>query len=131
MMGGLRMMFRRFLLLLAAVLLMIAPAQAQERLIPDELLHDAVMTLTWDDPNGEFWTEGHVVLGESDKGNTVEVYAYIFISNYGFMDGVFTDVGGGAIMPVTFVFGKTEAGYVLQKIIEPEDGERYRLTPSI
>lgn len=119
------MMFRRFLLLLAAVLLMIAPAQAQERLIPDELLHDAVMTLTWDDPNGEFWTEGHVVLGESDKGDNVEVYAYIFISNYGFMDGVFTDVGGGAIMPVTFVFGKAEAGYVLQKIIEPEDGERY------
>ena len=119
------MMIRKMLILLAAVLLMIAPAQAQERLIPDELLHDAVLTLTWDDPGGEFWTEGHIVLGESDMGDTVEVYAYIFISNYGFMDGVFTDVGGGAIMPVTLVFDKTEAGYVLQQIIEPEDGEEY------
>ncbi len=97
--------------------------------VPDNVLHDAVLTLAWPDPNGECWVEGHVVLGEEEKDDTTEVYAQIFYQNYGFMDGVFTDTGGGSIGPVTMVFDHTAEGYALREIIEPEDGTEYM--PSI
>ncbi len=94
--------------------------------VPDELLHEAVMTLTWEDDGGECWVEGHVVLGEENKGDTTEVYMQVYYLNYGFMDGVFTDTGGGSIHPATFVFENTKDGYRLQKVIEPEDGTYYQ-----
>lgn len=119
-------MKKRFFLLLCLILLCPVPALAA---VPDELLHEAVMTLTWPDDNGECWVEGHVVLGEEDLGDTTEVYAQVFYQNYGFMDGVFTDTGGGSIGPRTMIFANTADGYVLREIIEPEDGTEY--LPSI
>lgn len=117
-------MKKRLLALLLGAMMIVSAAA--EDAIPEELLHEALMTLCWnDDHGGECWTEGHVVLGEREKEKTVEVYAYVFISNYGFMDGVFTDTGGGAIMPVTVVFDRKDNGYSLRDILEPEDGTRY------
>ena len=111
-------------MLIILVLCLVSAALAQT--IPEDILHDAVMTLTWEDDGGECWVEGHVILGEADKGATHEVYAYVFYQNFGFMDGVFTDVGGGAIGPRTFVFDKTaDGGYMLREVIHPEDGEDY------
>ena len=110
--------------LLCLICLMLLPALAMAE-VPDELLHDAVMTLTWPDEGGECWVEGHVVLGEENKGDTTEVYAQVYYQNYGFMDGVFTDTGGGGIGAVTMVFTNTPDGYALKEIIRPEDGTEY------
>ena len=118
------MRFGRTLLLLAV--LMMIPVLACAQTIPEDALHEAVMTLTYERDDGECWVEGHVILGESDKGDTHEVYAYVFYQNYGFMDGVFTDVGGGSIGPRTFIFDKTaDGGYALRETIAPLDGTDY------
>ena len=115
---------KRLIMLLLMMLFSLSVASAQT--IPEDVLHDAVMTMTWETDSGEYWVEGHVILGEADKGAAHEVYAYVFYQKYGFMDGVFTDVGGGSIGPRTFVFDKTpDGGYALNRIIQPEDGENY------
>lgn len=108
--------------------LLLCPAFALAA-VPDELIHEAVLSMTWPDDRGECWVEGHVVLGEEDKGDTTEVYLQAYYQNYGFMDGVFTDVGGGSIGPRTLVFDRTADGYALREIIDPEDGTEY--VPSI
>lgn len=93
--------------------------------VPQNVLHEAVLTLTWPDEGGECWVEGHVVLGEQDKGDTTEVYAQVMYMNYGFLDGVFTDAGGGSVHPAVIVFENTQGGYALKEILEPDDGENY------
>lgn len=108
--------------------LLLCPALALAA-VPDERIHEAVLTLTWPDANGECWVEGHVVLGEEVKGDTTEVYLYTCYQNYGFVDGVFTDCGGGSIGPRTLIFDHTAEGYALLDIVRPEDGTEY--VPSI
>ncbi len=110
--------------LIGLICLLMAPALAAAA-VPDELLHEAIMTLTWPDDGGECWVEGHVVLGEENKGKTTEVYAQVFYQNYGLMDGVFTDTGGGSIGPRTLIFDRTAEGYQLKEIIRPRDGTEY------
>lgn len=110
---------------LLVLLLCLLPAGALGAVIPEELLHEAVLTMAWPETDGECWTEGHIVYGEEVSGDDVEVYAWIYLQNYGFMDGVFTNCGGGTTHPAVFHFAKVGDGYVLQGIEEPMDGTEY------
>ena len=96
---------------------------AEPAMVPDNLLHDAILTLSWPDEGGEFWAEGHVVLDTERSGDTVEVDAQIECQNYGFMDGVFTDTGGGLGEPIVITFQQVGDGYELVGIQQPEDGD--------
>jgi ABC-type Fe3+-hydroxamate transport system substrate-binding protein len=74
-------------------MLLLLPCIALAQTVPDEVIHDALMTLAWDDAGGEFWTEGHIVLDEETTTTGVDAHIYAYLSNYGFMDGVFTCSG--------------------------------------
>ena len=64
---------KKISLLCLIVALMASAALADGTLVPDSVITQAVMTQTWN--TSEFWwTETHVVLGERDLGNTIEVY---------------------------------------------------------
>jgi len=113
---------------LAIALLMVflyVQALAEPTMVPDNLLHDAILTLSWPDAGGEFWAEGHVVLDTERRGDTVKVDALVECQNYGFMDGVFTDTGGGLGAPVAITFQYVGDGYELLGIQQPEDGDDY------
>ena len=113
----------RTLLLLFALLL--TPFAALAQTVPDDVIHDALLTLAWDDDGGEYWTEGHIVLDEEATATGVDAHVYAYLSNYGFMDGVFTCSGGGQIGPVTLHFDHNGGSYTLRAISQPEDGENY------
>ena len=93
--------------------------------VPRDVLHEAIMTMTWEDSNGECWVEGHFVLGQEETQDTAIVYAEVSCMNYGFLAGIFTDTGGGFVMPVKMVFEKTAGEYSLREIQEPKDGTEY------
>lgn len=100
-------------------------ANTEPPAVPDQVIHDAILTLTWEDDGGEYWTEGHVVLGTKQDDDTVKVYVLAEALDYGFMDGVFTDTGGGFQEPLTLNFVRTDTGYGLKSILEPDDGDLY------
>ena len=97
--------------------------------MPNQLIHDAIMTLTWDDRNGECWAEGHVILGTEVTDSSSVVYAFVSLANYGFMSGMFTEVCGFGNAE-KFIFDKNETGYSLQEIQDVEDwSELHQLMP--
>ncbi|MDD3212818.1 MAG: hypothetical protein PHY64_04055 [Eubacteriales bacterium] len=116
---------KKGLALVMAFLMAVFCAQALAETVPDEAIHNAILTLAWEDGNGEFWAEGHVVLGTKKTGDTVKVYATAGCQEYEFLDGIFTDAGGGFQEPITITFLKTDGGYELQNILQPDDGEDY------
>lgn len=95
--------------------------------VPEEKLHEAV--LAWGrersgQSNGEWMAEGHIVLGCEETETTVEVYAVIRYQYYGFMAGIFTDMGSGCgMLPVKMTF--TKPNDELIGIQEPEGGMHY------
>lgn len=107
------------------LLFCLLPAGALGSVIPEDVLHEAVLTMAWPEANGECWTEGHIVYGEEVNGDNVQVYAWVSLQNYGFMDGVFTNCGGGTTHPAVLHFAKVGEGYVLQGIEQPMDGTEY------
>ncbi len=115
---------KKIAMVCACLLLVFCSAAAGEG-VPEDVLHDAIMTLTWEDTQGECWVEGRVVLGTEETDATAVVYAQVSCQNYGFLAGIFTDTGGGFVYPVTLIFDKGAGGYALREIKRPEDGERY------
>ena len=69
------------------------PAFAEEA-IPDELLHEALLSDCYGYKAVEFWAEGHQILGTSRDGNRVEVYLAASVGGYGFMGGGFVSRSG-------------------------------------
>lgn len=112
---------------LAALLCLLLTALTCSALgeVPDEALHEAILSLTWPDDGGECWAEGHVVLGREETADSETVYVQACVQNFGFLAGIFTDSGGGFVMPLRIVFDKTETGWAKREIMQPEDGERY------
>ena len=94
--------------------------------VPEEKLHEAVLAYggRMGASDGEFMAEGHIVLGCEESADAVEVYASIRYQEYGFMAGIFTDVGSGCgLIPVKMTFAKPE--YHLVALQQPNDGEDY------
>lgn len=79
---------RAALILLLLLGLSIYPAFAQEA-IPDELLHEALLSDRYYRKDVEYLVEGHQILGTSRDGNRVEVYLSASVGGYGFMGGSF------------------------------------------
>ena len=72
---------------------------------------------------GEFATEGHVILGVETNENITTVYAISSYGWFGFENGIFTSISGGARIPAVIVFSQNDQGeYVLLDYQEPEDG---------
>lgn len=93
--------------------------------VPEAAVHDAIMTMAWEAAQGELWVEGHVILGTEETDSTAKVFVHVLCERFGFMAGIFTDVGGGFRSPLALVFDKADGGYTLREILEPEDGEHY------
>ncbi len=94
--------------------------------VPDDVLHDAILTLAH--PYGEFLAEGHVVVATEETDQTAIVYASAYCENFGFMAGIFTEIGGGFSYAVKLTFDKSANGYTLREAQIPEeieDGTRY------
>lgn len=67
--------------------------------------------------------EGHLTLGYTDKGDTVEVYALCSTIGYGFRDGMFVDNSGSFCIPTLIQLSKSaDGGYVFKEAQEAEDG---------
>lgn len=112
---------KKGLALLMVFLMAALCAQALAETVPDEAIHNAILTLAWEDGAGEFWAEGHVVLGTEQTGDTAKVYVTTVCQEYGFLDGIFTDIGGGFQEPLAIAFQQTDGGYKLQNIDQPDD----------
>lgn len=113
-------------LFLCLMLLCAVSAAAQDCPVPEEKLHEAVLALgeRMGAGDGEFMAEGHIVLGCEESAEAVDVYASIRYQNYGFMAGIFTDVGGGCgLLPVKMTFAKPE--FDLISIQKPNEGMDY------
>lgn len=116
-------MLKRICTLLLAALLMTGIACAEARLVPDSLIAEAVLTQTWN-TDALWWTEGHIVLGEKDLGDAVEVYIVGQTSGFAMTDGVFL-AKSGMNAPMTIVAEKTANGFRLRELRLPESGEGY------
>lgn len=67
--------------------------------------------------------EGHVTLGYTDKGDSVDVYALCSTIGYGFRDGLFVDNSGSFCIPTLITFDKTDNGkYIFKEAREALDG---------
>ncbi len=76
--------------------------------------------------DGEFATEGHIILDSEKKGEAVKVYTIASFSFFGFENGIFTKISGSGAIPTVIIFAQNESGdYSLLEYKEPEDGERY------
>ena len=70
--------------------------------------------------------EGHVVLGYTDCGDRVEVYALCSNIGYGFRDGMFVDNSGSFCIPTLIKFDKAENGrYIFKEAKESMDGGEF------
>ena len=99
----------------------------------DEALDDAVSAAILDahptsESSGECTTESHLVFGKAESGSDVTVYLREDYSHFGFVNGFFTDVGGGST-PVVLAFKKNDDGYQLISRETAQDGADY--VPSI
>ena len=99
----------------------------------DEALDDAVSKAILDahptsESSGECTTESHLVFGKSETGSDVTVYLREDYSHFGFVNGFFTDVGGGNT-PVVLAFKQSGDGYQLISREAAQDGADY--VPSV
>jgi bla regulator protein BlaR1 len=76
--------------------------------------------------NGECITEGHIILGQEEKGGTVKVYTIASVGWFGFENGIFTKISGSGSIPTVITFSKNAAAeYSLLEYREPMDGAGY------
>lgn len=90
----------------------------------DSAVSKAIMDTSSDGYNGEFKTESHMIYDFEEKGEKTTVYLWADVSSFGFLDGFFTEVGGGS-NPLVLTFKKGETGFELVEHQEPEDGSHY------
>lgn len=74
---------------------------------------------------GECCAEGNIIIDKEEKGDFVNVYAYVSYGEYGFENNVFTKVSGSGAIPTNMVFSYNDGKYILKDYIEPEDGSDY------
>lgn len=113
---------KRISMLFLVIALVLSAALAEGGLVPDSVITQAVMTETWN--TSEFWwTETHVVLGERDLGQTIEVYVVGQTAGYAMTkEGIYLERAGTRV-PMTVVVQKDTMA--IQQIITPVDGEGY------
>ncbi len=76
--------------------------------------------------DGEFVSEGHIILAVDEDAETVKVYALASLGVFGFENGIFTKVSGSGAIPTVMTFYKDRQGrYALIKYQEPVDGAGY------
>jgi hypothetical protein len=79
---------------------------------------------------GEFLTEGHIILDSEESFGKVIVYTIASVGWFGFENGIFTTVSGSGAIPTVMTFSKDSRGeYKLLEYKEPQDGSGY--TPSV
>ncbi len=75
---------------------------------------------------GEFATEGHVILKETENKGIITAYTIASFGYFSFENGIFTKVSGSGNVPTVIKFTKDDKGqYFLKEYIEPQDGARY------
>ncbi|WP_129598104.1 M56 family metallopeptidase [Anaerophilus nitritogenes] len=76
--------------------------------------------------DGEYTTEGHIILGTEEIKNKVKVYALASVGTFAFENGIFTKIGGTAEIPTVMIFSINKNGeYDLVEYKEPMDGTDY------
>lgn len=76
--------------------------------------------------DGEFVSEGHIILSVQEGTETVKVYTIASLGVFGFENGVFTKVSGSGAIPTVMTFYRDQQGrYSLIKYQEPLDGAGY------
>lgn len=76
--------------------------------------------------DGEFGTEGHVILDNEEKNGEIKAYTVSSFGWFGFENGVFTNVSGSGAIPTVITFSKNQNGeYSLLEYKEPMDGAGY------
>ncbi len=83
----------------------------------DEIISQAVLSRATGYMEGEFVTEGHIILGKEEKENNVKVYTVASLGVYGFENGIFTTV-------MEFE-ADTQGKWELKEYKEPMDGGGY------
>ena len=92
----------------------------------DEIISQAVLSRATGYMDGEFVTEGHIILGKEEKGNNVKVYTVASLGVYGFENGIFTTVSGSGSIPTVMEFEANIQGeWELKEYKEPMDGGGY------
>ncbi|SHK13329.1 transcriptional regulator [Desulforamulus aeronauticus] len=75
---------------------------------------------------GEFATEGHLILDSEKKAEAVTVFTIASFGFFGFENGIFTKISGSGAIPTVMIFARNETGdYSLLAYKEPKDGEYY------
>jgi len=92
----------------------------------DELVSEAILSRSTGYMDGEFVTEGHIILGKEEKESTLKVYTVASLGVYGFENGLFTTVSGSGSIPTVMEFeGNTQGEWELKEYKEPMDGGGY------
>lgn len=92
----------------------------------DEAVANAIKQQSEGYMDGEFVSEGHIILAVDEDGETVKVYAIASLGVFGFENGIFTKVSGSGAIPTVMTFYRDRQGrYVLIKYREPLDGAGY------
>lgn len=73
--------------------------------------------------NGEYITEGHIILDIEEKEGKTKVYTLASIGWFGFENSIFTKTSGSGAIPTVITFFKNEHGeYSLLEYKEPTEG---------
>lgn len=73
--------------------------------------------------NGEYLTEGHIILDVEEKDGQTKVYTLASVGWFGFENGTFTIISGSGAIATVLTFFKNEDGeYSLLEYKEPTDG---------
>lgn len=76
--------------------------------------------------DGEYFTEGHIILDTEEKEGKLTVYTIASVGWFGFENGIFTEISGAGPTPTVIRFTKNNAGeYSLLDYEEPSDGNDY------
>lgn len=92
----------------------------------DEAVANAIKSRSNSYKDGEFVSEGHIILSVQEGTETVKVYTIASLGVFGFENGIFTKVSGSGAIPTVMTFFRDRQGrYALIKYQEPLDGSGY------
>ena len=92
----------------------------------DEAVSQAIKAQRKAYATGEFATEGHVILKETESKGIITAYTIASFGYFSFENSIFTKVSGSGNIPTVIKFTKDDKGqYFLKEYIEPQDGARY------
>ncbi len=92
----------------------------------EEAVANAIKLQSGGYKDGEFVSEGHIILSVQEGTETVKVYTIASLGVFGFENGIFTTVSGSGAIPTVMTFFRDRQGrYSLIKYQEPLDGSGY------